>query len=444
MKRTGHVQHSGAPAPQLLLIYPATHKLGWVKRFQLPSHSLLQVAAVVPASWEVTLVDEVHETIPWDKPFDLVGITVMTHQSTRAYEIADRFRAQGTPVVLGGIHPTVLPDEAIGHADAVVIGEAEPVMAQMLDDCLNKRLAPVYRSPIPDSDLLCVPRPRRELLAKGRYLTTQTVQASRGCPYDCPFCTVTLYFGNRFRYRSAEEILAEIRSFPRKLVIFLDDNLLGDPARARPVLEGMAGMGIRWGSQTSLRFAEDPELLKLVVRSGCIGLFVGIESITGPNSRLAKNGAWERQGVLIQRIRDAGIILETSFIFGFDDHDESIFDQTLSFVEEFSPSVPTFNILTPYPGTALFHQFEKEGRLLHQDWQRYNHGEVVFRPKLMTPEQLYRGWVQVRREAYRWPSIFSRVTKNPGRRITNLLYNILRKGPNDDLEDMEFIPEGTG
>jgi radical SAM superfamily enzyme YgiQ (UPF0313 family) len=271
-------------------------------------------------------------------------------------------------------------------------------------------------------------------LAGKRYLTTQTVQASRGCPYDCAFCTVTQYFGNRFRYRDTADILAEIRSFPRKLVIFLDDNLLGDPARARPILEGMADMGIRWGSQTSLRFAEDRELLKLVVRSGCIGLFVGIESVTGPYSLLAKSSGQTSQSELIKRVRDTGLILETSLIFGFDDHDQSIFEKTLRFVEECSPSVPTFNLLTPYPGTKLFQQFEQEGRILHRDWSRYNHSEVVFQPKLMSPEQLYRGWMEARQQAYTWPSILSRVWKNPGRRFTNLAYNLLRKGPNDRLK----------
>jgi radical SAM superfamily enzyme YgiQ (UPF0313 family) len=279
-----------------------------------------------------------------------------------------------------------------------------------------------------------VPWPRRDILAGKRYLTTQTVQASRGCPYDCEFCTVTPYFGRHFRYRDPADILAEIRSFPRKLVIFLDDNLMGDPAKARPLLEGMAELGIRWGSQTSLRFAEDPDLLKLVARSGCIGLYVGIESFTGPNSRLAKSGTRFPQADLMKRVRDAGIILETSIIFGFDDHDESIFDTTLRFVEECSPSVPTFNILTPYPGTELFRKFKQEGRLLHMDWNRYDHSEVVFRPRLMTPEQLHRGWLTTRKEAYRWPSLLSRVWKNPGRRLTNLAYNILRKGPNDLLE----------
>lgn len=431
------------PSPRLLLIYPATHKLGWVKYFQIPSLSLQQVAALTPPSWEVTLVDESQDAIPSGRDFDLVGITAMTHQADRAYEIADKYRLEGTPVIMGGMHPTVMPEEALVHADAIVIGEAELVMARLLDDFLEGRLEKVYSAPIPQDDRLVIPRSRREILAGKRYLTTQTVQVSRGCPYDCAFCTVTQYFGNRFRYRDTADVLAELRSFPKKLVVFLDDNLLGDPVKAKPILEGMVGMGIRWGSQTSLRFAEDRELLKLVVRSGCIGLFVGIESITGPFSGLAKSSGHSSQADLMKRVRDAGIILETSLIFGFDDHDQSIFEKTLRFVEECATSIPTFNLLTPYPGTKLFVQYEQEGRLLHRDWSRYNHSEVVFQPKLMTPEQLYRGWMEARSEAYTWPSIFSRVWKNPGRRFTNLAYNILRKGPNDrfkavDSEELSF------
>lgn len=430
-------------APRLLLIYPATHKLGWVKYFQLPSLSLQQVAAVTPDNWEVTLVDESQDPIPNGRAFDLVGITAMTHQATRAYEIADQFRREGVPVIMGGMHPTVMPDEALAHADAVVIGEAESVLATLLDDFLGGRLAKVYRAPISQDDKLTIPWPRREILAGKRYLTTQTVQASRGCPYDCSFCTVTHYFGNRFRYRDPDDILAEIRSFPKKFVIFLDDNLLGDPSKARPILEGMAELGTRWGSQTSLRFAEDPEFLKLVARSGCIGLFVGIESVSGPFSHLAKSSGRSPQADLMKRVRDAGIIVEASFIFGFDDDDRSIFEKTLRFVEECSPSVPTFNLLTPYPGTKLFRQFELEGRLLHREWSRYNHSEVVFMPKQMSPEQLYRGWMEARKEAYTWPSILSRIWNNPGRRFTNLAYNILRKGPNDRLkpagaEELQF------
>jgi len=389
------------------------------------------LAAATPPNWEVVLADEVHDRIPFTGDFTLVGITAMTHQAVRAYEIADAFRKRGVPVVLGGIHPTVLPDEAGLHADAVVVGEAEPVWETLLNDLLAGRLQAVYRAPISTGDRLHVPVARREILRGRRYLTTQTLQASRGCPYDCPFCTVTNYFGSSFRYRDPEDVLAELRTFDRRLMVFLDDNLLGDPERAKPILAGMKGLGLRWGGQANLRFAEDPQLVRMLADSGCIGIFVGIESVTGVHSNHPKTGSRYSQADLIKRVRDAGIVVETSIIFGFDDHDESIFEKTVRYLEECKPSLPTFQLLTPYPGTALFHSFDKEGRLLHKDWKRYNHSEVVFRPRLMSPERLYRGWQEARREAYTWPAVISRVMQNPKHRLTNLAYNILRKGPNN-------------
>jgi radical SAM superfamily enzyme YgiQ (UPF0313 family) len=416
-------------------VYPSTHKLGWARYFQLPSLSLKQVAAATPLSWKVTLADELHDTVPLDENFTLVGITAMTHQATRAYEIADAFRKRGIPVVLGGIHPTVLPEEALSHADAVVIGEAEPVWETLLEDLLHGKLQQTYRAPLPGGNRLTIPWARREIFDGKRYLTTQTLQASRGCPYDCPFCIVTPYFGNSFRYRDPDEVAAELQSFDKKLTVFLDDNILGDPERAKPILERLKGSKIRWGGQANLRFAEDPELVRLVAESGCIGIFVGIESVTGLHANHPKTANGSSQADLIKRIRDAGIVLEASIIFGFDDHDESIFEKTLRFVEETVPSLPTFHLLTPYPGTALFTQFDQEDRLLHKDWKRYNHSEVVYRPKLMTPERLYQGWLEARQEAYSWSSIFSRIKANPRSLFTNLAYNILRKGPNDSLEN---------
>lgn len=412
--------------PRLLLVYPATHKLGWIKRFQLPSLSLNQVAAATPPEWEVVIIDEVQEEISFDGNYDLVGITAMTHQAVRAYQIADRFRAAGAKVVLGGIHPTVLPDEAAEHADAVVIGEAEPVWADLLDDLLSGCLRPVYRS-VPGGDRLEIPWSRRDILSGKKYLTTQTLQASRGCPYDCSFCTVTPYFGRTFRYRDTADILAELRSFEGTLTIFLDDNILGDPLKAKPILAGMAGMGLRWGGQANLRFAEDPEMVRLLADSGCIGIFVGLESADGIHANHPKTSGATPQADLIKRIRDTGVVVEASVIFGFDDHDEGIFERTVRYLERCAPSLPTFHILTPYPGTALFRQYLDEGRMLHTDWQRYDHGQVVFRPRLMSPARLYQGWVDARHEAYRWPAIASRVMQSPGKAV-NLMYNILRRG----------------
>jgi radical SAM superfamily enzyme YgiQ (UPF0313 family) len=413
--------------PRLLLVYPATHRLGWVRRFQLPSLSLKLVAAATPPEWEIVLADELHEEIPFDGEFDAVGITAMTHQALRAYQIADRFRSRGVPVILGGMHATVLPDEALQHADAVVIGEAEPVWARLLADLQSGCLEQRYCS-VPSGETLHIPWARRDILAGKKYLTTQTVQASRGCPYNCDFCTVTPYFGSSFRYREPEDILAELRSFDRKLTIILDDNILGDPNRARPILKGMAGMGLRWGGQANLRFAEDPELVDLLAKSGCIGIFVGLESVAGTQANHPKTGSRYSQSELIKRVRDAGIVLEASMIFGFDDHDESVFETTIRYLEECRPSIPTFHILTPYPGTSLFSQFDREGRLLHKDWQRYDHNQVVFRPKQMSPERLFQGWQDARREVYRWPAIASRVFSGSSSYLTNFAYNLLRRG----------------
>lgn len=411
--------------PRLLLVYPATHKLGWVKRFQLPSLSLKQVAAATPPEWEVLLADEVQEELDFDGEYDLVGITAMTHQAVRAYEIADRFRSQGVPVVLGGIHPTVLPAEAIQHADSVVIGEAEPVWEGLLQDLLKGRLQQFYQV-LPTGDHLNIPWSRHDFLAPRKYLTTKTLQASRGCPYDCPFCTVTPHFGRTFRYRNPDDVLAELRSFKPGLMVFLDDNILGDPLRAKPILQGMSGMGLKWGGQANLRFAEDPELVRLLADSGCIGIFVGLESADGAFANHPKTGQ-SSQADLIKRIRDTGVVVEASVIFGFDDHDEGVFEQTVRYLEQCGASLPTFHILTPYPGTALFNQYQQEGRMLHTDWRKYDHGQVVYQPKQMTPERLYNGWQQARQEAYRWSAIAGRVMQSPGKGI-NLLYNILRRG----------------
>jgi len=434
--------------PRLLLVYPSTHRLGWVKRFQLPSLSLKLVAACTPPEWEIVLADEIHEEIPFDGDFDAVGITAMTHQAVRAYQVAERFRARGIPVILGGMHATVLPDEALLHADAVVIGEAEPVWAGLLGDLLAGTLEKRYCS-VPDGETLVIPRARRDILAGKTYLTTQTLQASRGCPYDCPFCTVTPYFGRSFRYRDPDDILAELRTFDKKLTVILDDNILGDPLRARPILKGMAGLGLRWGGQANLRFAEDPELVRLLADSGCIGIFVGLESVAGSQANHPKTGSRYSQADLIKRVRDAGIVLEASMIFGFDDHDESVFESTIRYLELCRPSIPTLHILTPYPGTALHRQFDQEGRLLHKDWQRYDHNQVVFRPRLMSPERLYQGWDEARREVYRWPAIFSRVMSGGSSYFTNFAYNLLRRGgvygdrvDAHALHNSAILPEG--
>ncbi len=436
MNKTGRPPASGfkGSSPRLLLVNPSIQKLGWIRRFQLPPLSLLHVAAVTPEFWQVKLVDETIEPVPSGDDYDLVAITMMTYQSAHAYELADAFRSGGVPVVLGGIHPTVLPSEAQAHADAVVVGEVEPLWSGLLGDLLSGKLRPRYTAPEPTGNILSVPQARRELLAGKKYLTTQTLQSTRGCPYNCPFCTVTPYFGHRFRHRSIEEVIDEVGAFPKDFVLFLDDNVLADLPRARQFLERMVPLGKRWAGQATLNFAEDPKLLELLARSGCIAIFVGVEAISGESSHLAKRRNKTPAADLVHRIQDAGILTEVSMIFGFDDQDESIFDETVNFVESCAPCAATLHILTPYPGTEYFRRFEAEGRLLHKDWKHYNHTEVVFKPKLMSPERLYHGWAEARREIYSWRSILSRVARNRKHRLTNLAYNVFRRAPNRKLD----------
>lgn len=425
-------------SPSLLLVNPSTQKLGWVKNFQLPPLSLLHVAAVTPEEWRVDLVDETLESISDDVQYDLVGITAMTHQAVRAYELADAFRAKGVPVVLGGIHPTVLPDEAALHADAVLVGEAEGVWEGILADFLTGRMKPRYTSAEARGNVLTVPPARRDLIAGKRYLTHQSLQATRGCPYNCPFCTVTPYFGKLFRHRPIDEVIGEIAAFQKDFVLFLDDNILADVKWSKPFLEKLAPLGKRWAGQATLSFAQDPDLLALVERSGCIGLFVGVEDVSGDASRLPKLRSRTPVAELVKRVQDAGILIEASLIFGMDDQDESVFDEALAFVEECYPSTATFHILTPYPGTVLYRQFEEEGRLLHREWNRYNHDEVVFKPKLMSPERLYRGWVEARKSVYSWGSIISRTRRMKSRRLTSFAYNVFRRAPNRKLDPGGF------
>jgi radical SAM superfamily enzyme YgiQ (UPF0313 family) len=301
-----------------------------------------------------------------------------------------------------------------------------------------------YVAPEPGGDTLDIPRARRDVLEGRRYLTKQTLQASRGCPYDCPFCTVTPYFGRRFRFRPIQDILDEVAALPRDLVVFLDDNIFGDRARAVLLLRGLAGLGKSWAAQAALRFAEDEELLALVARSGCLGLFVGVEAVSGEGSRLAKGRVGSDRADLVKRIRDAGILVELSFIFGFDDQDEGVFEEAVRFVEDCAPMAVTFHLLTPYPGTAYHKKFEEEGRLLHKDWGRYDTCEVVFRPRLMTPGRLYRGWAEARKAVHSWPSIFKRVRMNRRHRFVNLAYNVFRKAPNDRLDPGKMDGESRG
>lgn len=404
------------PKRRLLLIHPrsdrglaggvsASGKAGFV-RLALPT-----VAALTPEHWEVSIHDARRAPPPFSEKFDLVGITAFTAEAPSAYAIADTFRAQGTPVVMGGVHASASPEEALQHCDAVVIGEAEAVWKELLADLENGALKPRYRA----AELVKFegwPLPRRNLLAARDYYDFNTIQATRGCPFDCDYCAVSHFFGRGIRCRPVAEVLAEIRTFRGRRCFFIDDNLIGRPDYAKELFRALAPLGLRWGAQVSLTLARDEELLALYAAAGGRYAFIGFESLS-PQNLAAVNKSWNSPNAYaeaIRRLHRVGIVIVASFIFGLDDDDEGVFERTVDFIMRQRIDAAQFHILTPFPGTRLFAKMEAEGRIVERDWSRYTTNEVIFQPRRMSAEALRAGYRRAWRETYRLANILRRCT----------------------------------
>jgi len=364
-----------------------------IKSYWFARLSLTTIAALTPPEIKVAITDENVEPIDFNEDIDLVGLTAMTMHAPRAYEIADRFRARGITVVMGGLHASSLPQETKQYVDAVVIGEAEGVWGKLLLDFQMGRLKPFYKS-----EHFCSfegqPHPRLDLLKKKHYWTINCVQATRGCPFSCDFCSVAQFFGNTYRYRPVDEVIAEVKSLPPGYFTFVDDNIMGKPSYAKELFRKLTPLKRKWASQGSLTMAKDTKLLKMAVESGCYALFVGIESLSQENlSSMNKSiNHVSQYEEAIKKIQDHGIMVVGSFIFGFDHDDEAVFERTVKFCEMNKIELPIFFILTPVPGTRLYQRMEKEGRILHKDWSKYNGSNVVFKPKLLSEETLLNGY----------------------------------------------------
>ncbi len=409
---------------KILLISPTWKKetkskrLGKHRVFKTPPHNLLIIAALTPKDMEIEIIDENIEKIDFDKKVDLVGISTMTASSPRAYEIADIFREKGIPVVLGGIHATVLPEESAQHADAVVIGEAEGSWEKLLQDLTKggkQALAKFYQNPQrPDPSK--IPIPERSLVKNKGYLLTRFLQLSRGCPFDCHFCSVTKFFGKKYRFRPVKKVIEEIKGMVGKPLTtrflgFLDDNIVGNIAYARELFKALIPYNLLWVGQSSINIALHEDVLELAAASGCKGLFIGFESISEDslgeiNKSHNKIKFYEKA---IKKIHQFGIAIEGAFIFGFDHDDKSVFRKTIKFIEKVKLDVIQFTILTPLPGTKLHEKLEKEGRIIDRDWSNYDMSHTVFQPKLMTPQELKEGFDWAYRRIYTPSSIFKRL-----------------------------------
>jgi radical SAM superfamily enzyme YgiQ (UPF0313 family) len=354
-----------------------------------------------------------------------VGVTGMLMHAPRAYQIAQRFRQKGIPVVMGGPHASSLPLEAKEYVDAVVVGEAENVWEGLLEDFKNGCLKPFYKS-----DAFCsmkgLPFPKLDLLRKDAYMTVNCVQTTRGCPHQCDFCHVTHFFGKTYRCRPVEEVIEEVKRLEGEFLVFIDDNITGNPQYAKELFTQLKPLKKKWASQASLTLTRNPELLRLAAESGCVSLFLGVESLSSENLKDVNKSFNQahRLDEAMKVLHDYDIMVLAGFIFGLDHDDEGVFERTLRFCERNRIELPTFFILTPLPGTPLFQKIESEGRLLHRDWSKYNGATVVFKPNLMTEETLQRGFNWACKEAYSWGSIFKRVFHPQQRFFTRVLSNI--------------------
>ena len=394
---------------------------GWPKgrlwgelTFKFPSLSLAAIAAVTPPEWELEFCDDSFETINYATDADIVALTAMTAQITRAYEIADAFRARGKTVVIGGFHASNLPDEAGQHCDAVVIGEGELVWPQLLDEWRTGALQPFYQTGSL-MEMAQIPAARRGMFKGKGYLLTNTVQTTRGCPHDCEFCSVTAFYGRKYRKRPIDLVLQELQGLRggNSFVFFVDDNIVADRSYSLALFEGMKGMGFKWLSHAPIDFAQDPELMKAAGESGCHGMFVGFESLN--QASLSAMGKRTNSALSYladaRAFRDHGIGILGSFVLGYDGDTPDVFEKTLRFCEEARLEAAIFPILTPYPGTAVRKRLEAEGRIISSDWRDYDMEHVTFRPTGMTPGELQAGYNQICQQFYSVPSMLRRIFK---------------------------------
>lgn len=365
------------------------------------------LAALTPPDIDVEILDENARPIDYDRPADLVGITVMHHLSPQAIGIAREFRRRGVPVVMGGMYPTIWPAQALAHADAIVVGEGEPVWRQLLDDARGGRLKRRYQH---DGfiDLKAVPFIPARLMRDQDFYHAET---GRGCPNHCDFCCVAKVHRGTLRQRPVADVVAQVAELTDKMVFFVDDNLAGDRDYAKRLLKELIPLNLSWSGQFTLDAADDAELLELSARSGCKFMFCGIETLSEDGLKEA-NKSWsrpERYPEWIRRIHDAGIAVYGSFMFGFDSDGPSVFEETLAFAEANRIDLALFSAIFPVEGSAMHRKLMRENRIFQDDISKYNGQYATFHPKRMSAEELDAGLRWIWQQFYSKKSIMNRI-----------------------------------
>jgi radical SAM superfamily enzyme YgiQ (UPF0313 family) len=393
---------------------------------------LLAVAASLPRDqYEVVLSDENIETIDFDLKADLVGISAMTSYVNRGYEIAGQFRSKGIPVVMGGVHPSFMPQEALKHCDAVVIGEVELVINRLLEDLGRGSMRGTYKS---DKlhPMVGMPMPRYDLLKKHRYVNRTFVQTSRGCHQGCTFCAEPLMNGLKFRYRPVDEVIHEMENCGARTISINDADFFGTPERPKEVMRALRGRGIQWQAGVTSKLAQDDRMLELAAESGCTMLSIGFESISRATLKSVHKhvNRPETFAALVEKVHSYGIMVFGLFMFGFDSDDTSVFDNTVNFNIDANYDACAYSALTPYPGTLTWYEMKKANRIVSFDWTKYDQGHVVYRPARMSGPELRTGMESAYRKFYAASSIANRFPLHGKRhRAQWLTYNLfMRRG----------------
>ena len=397
-----------------------------------PLAGLLAVAGSIPRDrYEVVLTDENIEAIDFDLKIDLVGISAMTSYVNRGYEIADQIRARHLPVVMGGVHPSFMPQEALKHCDAVVIGEVELVIDKLLDDLEQGSMRGIYKSDALHP-MVGMPMPRYELLKKNRYVNRTFVQTSRGCHQGCTFCAEPLMNGLKFRFRPVDEVISEIENCGAQNISINDADFFGTREHPMEVMRALKGRGMRWQAAATSKLAQDDRMLELAAESGCTMLSIGFESISRATLKTVHKhvNRPETYAALVEKVQSYGIMVFGLFMFGFDGDDCSVFDETVRFNINAKFDAAAYSALTPYPGTLTWYEMKKLSRIVSFDWSMYDQGHVVYRPARMSADQLRGGLAGAYGNFYSTGSIASRFPwRSKRHRGQWLIQNIfMRKG----------------
>ena len=401
---------------KLTLIHPCIgRRIGqpYIRTWQMEPLPPAVIAGLTPKDVEIAFYDDRMEVIPYDEPTDLVAISIETYTAKRAYQIASEYRKRGVPVVMGGFHATLCPEEVSQYAESVVIGEAENLWEGILADAERGTLQPYYRAP--GRPALARLRPERSIYKGKSYLPIGLVEAGRGCHFKCDFCAVQTVFSQSQTRRPADDILTELSGMgPKPLIFFVDDNITSNMKQAKEFFRALIPLKIKWVSQASINAAYDEEFLELLVASGCQGVLIGFESLNPLNLQKMNKGFNMMQGGFekaLANLRRHHIRLYITFVFGYDEDTEESFPETVEFALRHKFYIAAFNHLTPFPGTPLYQRWESEGRLRYEKWwldERYSYNQIPFHPRHMAPERLQQGCVEARAEFYAWRNIWRR------------------------------------